>query len=706
MYFSDRGETIQPRSFTVLYYADQQLLTRQSYRASRADGLAADEVALLKWVRLDVDNQGRQETDLTVMDSQLPETIGGAKVVNSLDNDHVIYESGAFRYKVDYSNTAKIIACQLDEGVQELFIPMELNGVRVNCLDLAAVPRQVSTIYLPERVNFDYDSNSTETFECLLVRYMDYAAAKENGNILERAPQMTESDWALSEVDQLFFEQGKLQYKDISVLASQLPETLDGHRCHAAIYANKLLYESGNWIYTLNDDKTEAYIEAVKEPWQTELLLIPAQLDGRPVRRWSAQIAPLCGAAYALMPEGSYPYSREENDVSFHSFSYVTQETLQHSYNREYYEGEYGTDLGNRMYLREYCLVEKGQQQYQTTIEYDLIPTQVEGYELINDLNLNFHVTQHPFEEYTYINLPDGTVAITSCSNNTSKNIIVPARINDKPVTQIVLGGSGSYVFHNTKLTSLKLPATLKLLGRRTMFAYDLKTMELPKGLEEIGEEAIIAYDLKNLTLPEGIKKLGTKFASTSAKTLKLPASLTTLDAYCFSQMDSLTKLEIPEMVTFIGMGAFSEMNKLASLTLPENLTDLPELMAANNPKLTKITIPAAVETIGKEALMGCEKLKTVTFAQKGAQLKRIERGSFSATGLTKVVLPEGVEVIEREAFLGCGKLTSVTIPASVTEIGEYAFEDCSKKLTLTVEKDSYAHQWAQENGFKVKIKK
>ena len=117
--------------------------------------------------------------------------------------------------------------------VQELFIPMELNGVRVNCLDLAAVPRQVSMIYLPERVNFDYDSKSTETFECQLVRYMDYATAKEKGYVLERAPQMTESDWALSEVDQLVFDQGKLQYKDISVLASQLPETLDGHRCHA-----------------------------------------------------------------------------------------------------------------------------------------------------------------------------------------------------------------------------------------------------------------------------------------------------------------------------------------------------------------------------------------------------------------------------------------------------------------------------------------
>lgn len=67
--------------------------------------------------------------------------------------------------------------------------------------------------------------------------------------------------------------------------------------------------------------------------------------------------------------------------------------------------------------------------------------------------------------------------------------------------------------------------------------------------------------------------------------------------------------------------------------------------------------------------------------------------------GLTdsKFVIPEGVTEIGKWAFIGCSSIKSIEIPESVTEIGGSAFHDCSS-LTLLVERDSYAAQYAKEN--------
>ena len=55
-------------------------------------------------------------------------------------------------------------------------------------------------------------------------------------------------------------------------------------------------------------------------------------------------------------------------------------------------------------------------------------------------------------------------------------------------------------------------------------------------------------------------------------------------------------------------------------------------------------------------------------------------------------------EEIGDKAFSMCESLTSLTIPSSVTQIGYGAFEYCDN-LTLTVERDSYAAQYARDNG-------
>ena len=92
-----------------------------------------------------------------------------------------------------------------------------------------------------------------------------------------------------------------------------------------------------------------------------------------------------------------------------------------------------------------------------------------------------------------------------------------------------------------------------------------------------------------------------------------------------------------------------------------------------------ELTVPAEldghpVREIGEEAFFGCD-------------------------NLTSVTLSDGLTSIGDSAFIYCDSLTSVTLPDSLTSIGVGAFEDCPETLTLTVSRDSYACQYAIDNG-------
>lgn len=84
-----------------------------------------------------------------------------------------------------------------------------------------------------------------------------------------------------------------------------------------------------------------------------------------------------------------------------------------------------------------------------------------------------------------------------------------------------------------------------------------------------------------------------------------------------------------------------------------------------------------------------------------------LEDGSAEVTGYagaaSKLEVPgelDGYPVISigDSAFWECKSLTDITIPDSVTSIGDSAFYGCNS-LILTVGRDSYAKQYAVENG-------
>ena len=72
---------------------------------------------------------------------------------------------------------------------------------------------------------------------------------------------------------------------------------------------------------------------------------------------------------------------------------------------------------------------------------------------------------------------------------------------------------------------------------------------------------------------------------------------------------------------------------------------------------------------------------------------------------VTNLIIPETITKIKDYTFYGCKSLTSVTIHDNVTSIGEEAFDDCNKDLTIYASDSSYAHRYAMINNIKFEIK-
>ena len=347
--------------------------------------------------------------------------------------------------------------------------------------------------------------------------------------------------------------------------------------------------------------------------------------------------------------------------------------------------------------------------------------------------------------DYTYVLLEDGGARITGYDGEDAE-LTVPAELDGHPVREI-----GNDAFYGCEsLTAVTLPIGLTSIGENPFRSSDLlakinvspddpvfaqidgvlyekatKTLisypagkegnsfAVPDGILAIGDRAFIGCDsLTTVTLPEGLTSIGDSAFSScfSLTSITLPEGLTSIGANPFHSCDSLEKIDVspdhpvfaqidgvlyekatktlicypagkegdsfdvPDGILAIGDRAFSGCDSLTSVTLPDSLTSIGDGAFYRCSFLTTATLPEGLTSIGENAFSYCETLTTIT-------------------------LPEGLTSIGDYAFSYCESLTTVTLPDSLISIGDYAFWNSPSDLTLTVPRDSYACQYAIDNG-------
>ena len=135
-------------------------------------------------------------------------------------------------------------------------------------------------------------------------------------------------------------------------------------------------------------------------------------------------------------------------------------------------------------------------------------------------------------KDYSYTEV-NGEYILLSLYNGKDKNVVIPSKINGKPV---------------------------KTIGANCFAATEIESVEIPDSVTEIWDSAFFhCKTLSKITLSKNLTAIAPKtFEGCSALTdIEIPEKVTVIDAYAFFECTGIKKLTIPEGVTAVGTYAF-----------------------------------------------------------------------------------------------------------------------------------------------------
>lgn len=225
------------------------------------------------------------------------------------------------------------------------------------------------------------------------------------------------------------------------------------------------------------------------------------------------------------------------------------------------------------------------------------------------------------YEGLTYKIGNDDTVTITGYDDKTLTDIVIPDTIEGLPVTAI---GDAAF-YDSSKITSIKLPSTLKKIGNSAFkYCNSITSMDIPDGVTSIGNGVFDkCKSLETITLPNSLTTIGYNAFNSCEKIteLSIPYGVTSIGESAFSYCKSLERITIPDSVTSIGESAFYYCTSLEHIAIPDSVT-LIELHTFEGCKsLERIVIPANVKGIFSYAFNHCENMKELVILNPKATI-------------------------------------------------------------------------------------
>ena len=252
----------------------------------------------------------------------------------------------------------------------------------------------------------------------------------------------------------------------------------------------------------------------------------------------------------------------------------------------------------------------------------------------------------------------------------------------------------------------------------------EIINLVIPEGVTEISNRAFAGYSaMKTVSIPSTVVRIGhTAFdGCTGLTSVVIPDGVTTIGNTAFTRCSNLQSVVLGDNVTTIGEGVFTECTSLKSpiynrhtflcmptsysgaYLVPDGIKTIAGSAFYKCKGLTSIDIPNSVTALGEAAFRECTKLEEVTIGtgvtalgknvfNKCASIKKVQWNAInyrqskpntdtncfpfyaSRDSITSFIFGDSVEYIPVYLLKDFSAINNLVIPASVTEIGEYAF--------------------------------
>jgi len=171
---------------------------------------------------------------------------------------------------------------------------------------------------------------------------------------------------------------------------------------------------------------------------------------------------------------------------------------------------------------------------------------------------------------------------------------------------------------------------------------------------------------------------------------------VTSIGYAAFQNCASLTNVTIPNHVVTIGDYAFQFCNNLTNAAIGTNVTSIGLLAFADCTRLASVTIPASVTNLGDIAFAWCSSLTAITVAANNPAYSSLAGILFNRHQTTLIEYPQGkaggsyaipnsVTNLGDYAFNNCSSLTNLALGTNLTSIGEAAFQSCGGLTSIAI---------------------
>lgn len=258
----------------------------------------------------------------------------------------------------------------------------------------------------------------------------------------------------------------------------------------------------------------------------------------------------------------------------------------------------------------------------------------------------------------------------TPLSANTCALTSVKAKTGDLTIPQTVTNAGVTY--------------TVTEVGKKAVGSGPT-SIKLPATVKTLQSQSFyFSSNLKSIEMP-GVEVIESLAFSWSGLTghLALPETCTTLKTQCFDACKNLTSVYIDAALEDYSIDAFGRCSNITSFEVsPECGLMRSYEGALYNTKLTTLTrLPFAATAlklaptcneIGSQAMEYCDKIKEMVIPE---QITKLQAMCFKdMTGLETITISEGLKEIPIMALYECSALKTITFPASLESVGNSNF--------------------------------